>query len=138
MRKIVQLTAAALGVGAAGCGSVTAATVTAQGTAVPSAVQLDCPDGYVAAGNPTYILMKSTATPQQIADRLAAGPMYDEVVIASVVAQSDTEAVAVLERQDGSVNTVLRLSHSDEYGWHLDSIRSCGHQSTGSRKARSR
>lgn len=138
MRKGVQLAAAALGVGAAGCGSVTAVTVDAQGTAVPSAVQLDCPDEYIAAGNPTHVLMKSTATPQQIADRLASAPIYDEVVVASVVAQSDTEAVAVLERQDGSVNTVLRLSHSDQYGWHLDSMTSCGHPSTGARKARSR
>ncbi len=130
MRGGVQLAGVVLGMGAAGCGSVTASMAESGGTTTPapSAVQLDCPDGTRAAGNPTYVdLEKSTATPQELGDMFAAGREGDQNVAAHVVAESDTEAVVAIEREDGSVNTVLRLSRSDEYGWRLDSIVSCGH-----------
>lgn len=128
MRAGVQLAGVVvLGIGAAGCGSVTASMPDVEATPAPSAVQLDCLDETRAAGNVDGVAVKSTATPQELGDMFAAGREGDQNVAAHVVTEGDTEAVVAIAREDGSVNTVLRLSHSDEYGWRMDSIMSCGH-----------
>ncbi len=130
MRAGVQLAGVVLGMGATGCGSVTASMAESGGTPTPapSAVQLDCPDGTRSAGHVDGVdVVKSTATPQELGDMFAAGREGDQNVAAQVVAESETEAVVAIAREDGTVNTILRLNHSDKYGWRMDSIVSCGH-----------
>lgn len=87
--------------------------------------RLECRGDVHIAGEPTSILMKSDTSPQEIGDLRAAERPDDPDVTAHVTHQGDREATVVLEREDGTVNTILTIHRTPGYGWALERVESC-------------